>query len=283
MNIYTSIDRTPYTYLIGWTDLDVWYYGRRTAKGCHPEELFITYFTSSNIVDDVRAEYGEPDVIKVHKYFSTIDACKKQEERFLKRVGAAKNPRFLNLSNGDLKWDGTGKIAVCDRNENYFSVSVDDPRYISGELVPYRKNKVLVKDKFNQNFLVDKTDPRYISGELIAFSVGAIPWCAGLTKETDDRINQASIKRSKTTKGKPTRPHSESRKRNISKSRIKLKSKWYTNKIIEICIPENEIVPFGFIEGRLPQGIGMKKVCRIKDKKEMDIGNYSKWIKSLNL
>jgi hypothetical protein len=36
MNIYTAIDRTPYTYFIRWNDLNLNYYGRRTAKGCHP-------------------------------------------------------------------------------------------------------------------------------------------------------------------------------------------------------------------------------------------------------
>ena len=29
------IDRTPYTYLIGWTKLDKWYYGVKYAKIAH--------------------------------------------------------------------------------------------------------------------------------------------------------------------------------------------------------------------------------------------------------
>jgi len=40
----------PYTYLIGWTSTNKYYYGVRFAKNCNPSELFITYFTSSKHV-----------------------------------------------------------------------------------------------------------------------------------------------------------------------------------------------------------------------------------------
>lgn len=39
---------TPYTYLIGWSKHNIWYYGKRTAKNCHPNDFWVTYFTSSN-------------------------------------------------------------------------------------------------------------------------------------------------------------------------------------------------------------------------------------------
>lgn len=112
INTYTIQDRTPYTYLIRWNQLDLNYYGRRTAKDCHPEEFFISYFTSSNYVSDIIAEYGMPDIIKIHKIFSDVDSCKLQEERFLKRVNAAKSLRWINQTNGDKKFDKTGKPNV---------------------------------------------------------------------------------------------------------------------------------------------------------------------------
>ena len=46
--IYTAGDRTPYTYLIGWSKLDKWYYGCRYGINCHPDDFWKTYFTSSN-------------------------------------------------------------------------------------------------------------------------------------------------------------------------------------------------------------------------------------------
>ena len=50
MVIYTAKDRTPYTYLIGWSNLGKWYYGVQYGKGVHPDNLWVTYFTSSSVV-----------------------------------------------------------------------------------------------------------------------------------------------------------------------------------------------------------------------------------------
>ena len=114
-SIYTSIDRTPYTYFIRWNDLDINYYGRRTAKGCHPEEFFISYFTSSKYVEDVIAEYGMPDIIKIHKIFADIDSCCHQEYKFLSRLNVAENLRWLNQTNGDLKWNNVGGYKLTEK------------------------------------------------------------------------------------------------------------------------------------------------------------------------
>ena len=112
-------DRTPYTYFIRWNEIDLNYYGRRTAKGCHPEEFFISYFTSSIYVADTISEFGMPDIIKIHKIFSDTDSCSIQEERFLKRVNAAKSIRWLNQTNGDRKFDMTGiSPSVITRQKN---------------------------------------------------------------------------------------------------------------------------------------------------------------------
>jgi len=97
---YTMQDRTPYTYLIGWSKLNLWYYGRRTAKGCNPTDFFVSYFTSSSKVSDIRIKYGNPDVIKIHKTFSDIKSCCLYEEKFLTRVNAAKSEVWLNQTNG---------------------------------------------------------------------------------------------------------------------------------------------------------------------------------------
>jgi hypothetical protein len=106
---YTMQDRTPYTYLIGWSKLNLWYYGRRTAKGCNPTDFFVSYFTSSSKVSDIRIKYGNPDVIKIHKTFSDIKSCCLYEEKFLTRVNAAKSEVWLNQTNGNKNFDTTGK------------------------------------------------------------------------------------------------------------------------------------------------------------------------------
>lgn len=83
MDIY---DRTPYTYLIGWTHLNKWYYGVRYAKNCHPSDLWVKYFTSSKFVKRLRRKCGEPDIVEVRRTFSSYDKAISWEEKVLKRL-----------------------------------------------------------------------------------------------------------------------------------------------------------------------------------------------------
>ena len=118
MSIYT-----PYTYLIGWSHLQKWYYGSRYARlssclyesGCHPDEFLVTYFTSSVIVKRMIKKHGLPDVIQIRKTFPTKTetpseeemneaerAVRRWEQRVLQRIEAVKRKDFLN------KTDNTG-------------------------------------------------------------------------------------------------------------------------------------------------------------------------------
>ena len=245
---HSATDRTPYTYLIGWTELDVWYYGRRTAKNCHPEELFISYFTSSDIVAQVREEHGEPDIIKVHMYYSNIDACKIQEERFLKRMNAAMNLRFLNQSNGDRKWDRTGLVSVKDDNGNSFTVNKDDPRIKSGELVNVlkgvignkrKKGFMSARDPFGQCFEISITDPKYLSGYYVPIHTGFcnyIEISSGNTirASTDDpRIKLGELKGVGKPKGSKDKMKFNTNKSEAQKKKLTIRN-IETNKCIKV-------------------------------------------------
>jgi hypothetical protein len=94
MNIYP--DRTPYTYLIGWSKLDKWYYGVRFAKKCHPSDLWVSYFTSSKYVKNIRKQEGEPDVIEIRKIFSSHQDAIKWEEKVLRRLNVLNNDKWIN-------------------------------------------------------------------------------------------------------------------------------------------------------------------------------------------
>jgi hypothetical protein len=96
MFIYDT--RIPYTYLVGWSTLDVWYYGVRYAKKCHPDDLWSIYFTSSKRVATIRKKYGEPDIIQVRKIFSNPEAALLWEQKVLRRLKVIKNKRWLNQS-----------------------------------------------------------------------------------------------------------------------------------------------------------------------------------------
>ena len=72
------------------------------------------------------------------------------------------DPRYLS---GELK-KLTGYGVFIDNLGNIIYTKVNDKRVLSGELVGITKNKIPVKDKNNKFYLVDKDNPKYLSGEL---------------------------------------------------------------------------------------------------------------------
>lgn len=86
----------PYTYLIGWTSLNLFYYGVRFSKNCNPDDLWRRYFTSSKFVKKIREEYGEPDVIEIRKTFLSKEDAINWEFKVIRRMKAIKDKRFLN-------------------------------------------------------------------------------------------------------------------------------------------------------------------------------------------
>lgn len=103
-----------YTYIIGWSVYNKWYYGVRYAKDCNPTELWIKYFTSSKHVKRFRMKYGEPDIIKIRKIFN--DSCKaiKWEQKVLKRLNVEKRKDFLNAKNST-----TNTIIINSNNTSF--------------------------------------------------------------------------------------------------------------------------------------------------------------------
>lgn len=89
----------PYTYLIGWTKQNLWYYGSRYSKKCDPSDLWIKYFTSSKVVDHIRKEFGEPDVIKIRRSFDTVDKALKWEHTVITRMKMMSSSKWINLGN----------------------------------------------------------------------------------------------------------------------------------------------------------------------------------------
>lgn len=211
MSIYhTAIDRTPFTYFLGWSHLNTYYYGVRYAKGCHPSNLWTTYFTSSEHVSKFREIHGEPNIIEVRKVFTAVKAALIWEHHVLKRMKVNTDNRFLNISLGfgNCFSDHTGKkqspehiekranarrgskhpesakkiisdkaknrVIVEDNEGNRFKVYKNDPRFISGELKTPKTGIFCAIDTMGNKFSITKDDPRFISGELIALTKGRI-------------------------------------------------------------------------------------------------------------
>ena len=188
LNTHTSISKvnllphTPYTYLIGWSKHNKWYYGSRHAINCHPSELFNTellkskrYETSSNTVKEYIKTHGYPDIIQIRRTFTTSKGAVKCESIVLSKVLVKYKDIYLNKNFGSHQLIMLGKVAVKDKEGNVFLTDLTDPRYISRELRGVNHGTVSVIDTDGKCIKVYVTDPRYISGELKSNSVGKLP------------------------------------------------------------------------------------------------------------
>lgn len=84
----------PYTYLIGWTQHNKWYYGVQYGKKANPKNLWSTYFTSSNYVKRLMKDLGNPDVVQVRQCFNSADKARVWEEKVITRL--QQNSRLIN-------------------------------------------------------------------------------------------------------------------------------------------------------------------------------------------
>lgn len=137
----------PYTYLVGWTAINKWYYGVRTAKTANPKDLWVSYFTSSKFVKKIRNQFGEPDVVKIRKTFSCSNEALIWELKVLTRLNAAENENWLNKHNGGKNFSTAGKtweeILGEEKSKNMRIIRKHQPRNFSG--LPGEKNPMYGK------------------------------------------------------------------------------------------------------------------------------------------
>lgn len=99
----------PFTYIIKFKPTNQWYYGVRWARGCSPNDLWTTYFTSSKHVKALIANHGvDAFQVRVSKIFKTKEEATKHERRLLLRVKAASNGAFINKRNNMPEFSATG-------------------------------------------------------------------------------------------------------------------------------------------------------------------------------
>jgi hypothetical protein len=108
--IHTTYDRTPYTYHICWSNLNIHYYGVKYSKECHPSDLWTTYFTSSTYVQEFRNNFGEPDIIQVRKIFDNVNKARDWEYKVLRRLNVINDEKWLNKSDGSNNFGRYGNV-----------------------------------------------------------------------------------------------------------------------------------------------------------------------------
>jgi len=89
----------PFTYLVKHVPTNRYYYGVKYKKGCHPNDLWTKYFTSSKKVKGLIRKYGKKSFIfEIRKTFKTAQQAVNWEYKVLKRMKVIHRDDFLNQS-----------------------------------------------------------------------------------------------------------------------------------------------------------------------------------------
>lgn len=111
-------------------------------------------------------KYGMENFTKeILKFFDSSAEAFEYEAEVVNET-LVSDPNCYNCINGGFNWSTKGLATVRDKDGNCFDVSVNDPRYLSGELKHVMSGLVVVKDINGKNIAISKNDHRYLSGEL---------------------------------------------------------------------------------------------------------------------
>jgi len=133
----------PYLYRLCWSSTNKHYIGieyKQSRLIANPENLWVTYFTSSNHVSKYIEEHGQPDIIEVRKTFNNRQDVVDYETKLLHKLNARNNNTLLNVSEGASGFKG------CD-------VMSDE---LKRNLSEKRKGIVSCKDRNGKHLAVDK-------------------------------------------------------------------------------------------------------------------------------
>lgn len=182
-----AIKYTPYTYLVGWSKENKYYYGVRYSKsskciydtGCHPDDLWVKYFTSSNYVQKMRECHGEPDIIQIRKTFTSSRKAISWEERVIEKLNIISDKKWLNLNKaGAIYWSdemknnqrGKSMQERCGPSWVNPRIGITNPKTCKSFIVQSEKKGTIkfesVKDFREKTGLFSKVAERLRMGEV---------------------------------------------------------------------------------------------------------------------
>ena len=113
---------------------------------------------------------------EILSYHETREYANIEESRLHELYNVGRNDIYLNKSKQTKNGFSTaGKITVVDKNGNTMQVSINDERYLNGDLIGVASGKVLVMDKNGNTMKVSIDDERYLNGELKHVTSGKVP------------------------------------------------------------------------------------------------------------
>lgn len=97
----------PYTYYLYHKPTKQHYYGVRWAKNCHPNDLFVTYFSSSKKIKELISKYGiNTFTFKVRKIFNNKQEAILWEHKVLTKLNVNNRKDWLNQNiSGSIVYD----------------------------------------------------------------------------------------------------------------------------------------------------------------------------------
>jgi len=234
----------PYSYIIGWTALDRWYYGIEYGikKVANPYNIWKTYFTSSKIVLRFREMHGEPDVIQVRRTFNNASTCIDWELKVLTRMKVLDDDRFLNanISPGIKLRDPNSPNPMSDPRIRNKMINTKLRRNIINFFISGRYNNIEYRNtKSLKNRLVIYIEYIKATGKPFRYTLGfldeALLKCINYIPVGYPK-NRKSGKRGKVP--------------NISASKKLKENHWYHHEVTleNICVTEHN-VPDGYIKG----------------------------------
>jgi hypothetical protein len=129
--------------------------------------------SGKNLKHDIK-KYGKENFTKEILFiFDNFDDMDNKEKELVTKEFVLREDTY-NLIQGGLQFNTSGQTIVKDKDGNNQLVYLNDPRYLSGELVGVTKGKVVVRDKNGITSQIAIDDPRYLSGELIPITTGKV-------------------------------------------------------------------------------------------------------------
>lgn len=176
MDIYV-----PYTYLIGWSKLNAWYYGVEygdKAKIANPSNLWSNYFTSSKRVKEFRKLYGDPDVIQVRRTFKTRVEARDWEHKVLRRMKVVFDEKWLNKTDHkvcdvdpEIRKEINTKSAAERKGKKFPEISKAKKGKENPKLSERRKGLVTCVDS-NGTYLLVSKEEFYNRDDLVGIQKG---------------------------------------------------------------------------------------------------------------
>ena len=224
---------TPFTYCITFLPTGQRYYGVRYAKGCHPDQLWTTYFTSSKIITGLIEEHSKDSFsTQIRKTFTTPEQACSWETKFLTRINAAKHPDWINGNNANGNFISTPETVQkgLETRKRNGTLNVSSPESIQKQKDTRKKNGTEHNMK-NPETVQKMIDTKIKNGTTNPNTPESIQKRKDTMKKngTTNNSTPESIQKCKNTRLKNGIPHPMKNPENVQKAKDTRKRNGTTN------------------------------------------------------